>query len=68
MIAALHPEETDALFFVATGDGNGAHHFSTHARASTTAPCSATSMRLRRDAAGGPLRAADRGVRQGDRT
>lgn len=25
--AVLHPEETDALFFVATGDGSGAHWF-----------------------------------------
>lgn len=26
--AALHPEETGALFFVATGQGDGSHHFS----------------------------------------
>ena len=26
--AAVHPEETEALYFVATGAGDGAHHFS----------------------------------------
>ena len=26
--AAMHPENTDALFFVATGNGDGSHHFS----------------------------------------
>jgi UPF0755 protein len=26
--AAAHPEHTDALFFVATGNGDGSHHFS----------------------------------------
>jgi UPF0755 protein len=24
----VHPEDTGALFFVATGEGDGAHHFS----------------------------------------
>lgn len=28
LFAAVQPEETGALFFVATGDGTGAHHFS----------------------------------------
>lgn len=27
-MAAVQPEETDALYFVATGLGDGAHHFS----------------------------------------
>jgi UPF0755 protein len=27
-VATLHPEKTDALFFVATGDGSGGHYFS----------------------------------------
>ena len=28
VLAAVQPEETGALFFVATGDGTGAHYFS----------------------------------------
>ncbi len=28
IVATLHPEKTDALFFVATGDGSGGHYFS----------------------------------------
>src|SRR5579863_10002275 len=28
LVAAVHPEDTGALFFVATGEGDGAHHFS----------------------------------------
>ena len=28
MLAAVRPEETQALYFVATGLGDGAHHFS----------------------------------------
>lgn len=28
VLAAVHPEETGALYFVATGDGSGAHYFS----------------------------------------
>jgi UPF0755 protein len=28
VLAAVHPEETGAIFFVATGDGTGAHYFS----------------------------------------
>ena len=28
----MQPEETGALYFVATGAGDGAHHFSRHAR------------------------------------
>jgi UPF0755 protein len=28
LLAAVHPEDTGALFFVATGEGDGAHHFS----------------------------------------
>jgi UPF0755 protein len=28
LMAAVHPEETGALYFVATGRGDGAHHFS----------------------------------------
>jgi len=28
VLAAVHPTETGALYFVATGDGSGAHHFS----------------------------------------
>jgi UPF0755 protein len=27
IIATLHPEKTDALFFVAIGDGSGGHYF-----------------------------------------
>jgi UPF0755 protein len=29
IVAALNPEQTDALFFVAIGDGSGGHYFST---------------------------------------
>jgi UPF0755 protein len=28
IVATLHPEKTDAVFFVATGDGSGGHYFS----------------------------------------
>ena len=28
LLAAVHPEDTEALYFVATGAGDGAHHFS----------------------------------------
>ncbi len=28
IVATLHPEKTDAIFFVATGDGSGGHYFS----------------------------------------
>jgi UPF0755 protein len=28
LLAAVQPEDTGALYFVATGSGNGAHHFS----------------------------------------
>ncbi|HTV53254.1 MAG TPA: endolytic transglycosylase MltG, partial [Steroidobacteraceae bacterium] len=28
ILAAVHPQENGALYFVATGDGDGAHHFS----------------------------------------
>jgi len=28
IIATLHPEKTDAIFFVAIGDGSGGHYFS----------------------------------------
>ena len=28
MLAAVRPDETGEIFFVATGDGNGAHYFS----------------------------------------
>ena len=28
VLAAVRPEQTDALYFVATGLGDGAHHFS----------------------------------------
>ena len=28
IVATLHPEKTDALFFVAIGDGSGGHYFS----------------------------------------
>jgi UPF0755 protein len=28
VLAAVRPDETGAIFFVATGDGSGAHYFS----------------------------------------
>ncbi len=39
LLAAMQPEDTGALFFVATGAGDGAHHFSARSR-STTRRCS----------------------------
>ena len=28
LLAAAHPDKTHALYFVATGNGDGSHHFS----------------------------------------